>query len=278
VSNKIPQVQKLNYNGEDIGQGFNSDTGLAVGTALDFDPPTGDAPQEADSYLDLVTSHEELMDKIHMSAQLEGRYGFAASAGGKVDFAKSTDYNSSSTFMVAKLELSNDVSRGRNFHLKPELQHILDANQIDVFSTAFGDSFVRAHYNGGEFYAVMRITSVDSKTEAKLATSLHGAFGNPAGGVEFQGELDKNNTNDNTRSEFSVKYYQKAGSGSAEIGVTLSVDEIKTRLRNFPDAVKNHPFPYFIEVATYDTIPIMFPPKEQQDDFLLALADADEKN
>ena len=61
----------------------------------------------------------------------------------------------------------------------------------------------------------------------------------------------------------------------SEIGTTLDVDEIKQRLRDFPDAVKAHPFPYSIEVATYDTIPLPLPTPAQQDAFLLAFTDAE---
>ena len=113
----VAQIRRLNYNGEDVGMGFNSDTGLGVGVALDFTVPAGDVSQEAESDVTIITSHEELMSTLNMSAQLEGHYAFA-SAGGKVDFAKKTQYNSSSTFVVAKMVITNTVSRGKDFKLK----------------------------------------------------------------------------------------------------------------------------------------------------------------
>jgi hypothetical protein len=271
----VAQVRKLNYNGEDIGMGFNSDTGLAIGTCLDFNPPSGDLSQEATSDVTIITSHEDLMSKLHMASELEGHYAFA-SASGKVDYATSTQYNSSSTFVVARMVLANTVSRGRNFKLKPEFQHLLDTDP-DAFNRAFGDSFVRAQYKGGEFYAVMRITSVDSKTESNLAISLQADVQSGAAGGSFKGDLETANKSEKSRSEFTAKFYQKGGAGENEIGTTLDVAEIKTRLHNFPNAVTGHPFPYFIEVATYDTVPLPLPSKEQQDDFLLAISDADSR-
>ncbi len=271
----VAQVRQLNYNGEDIGMGFNSDTGLAVGTCLDFTPPTGDLSQEAESDVTIITSHEDLMSKLHMAAELEGHYAFA-SATGKVDFASSTDYNSSSTFVVARMVLANTVARGKNFKLKADFQHLLDTDPAS-FNKAFGDSFVRAQYRGGEFYAVMRVTSIDSKTESNLAVSLQADVQSGVAGGSFKGDFEKANQSENTHSEFTAKFYQKGGAGESQISTTLDVDEIKTRLHNFPDAVTSHPFPYFIEVATYDTVPLPLPSKEQQDDFLLALSDADEK-
>jgi hypothetical protein len=272
----VAQVRRLNYNGEDIGMGFNSDTGLAVGTALDFTPPQEVLSQEAQSDISIITSHEELMSKLHMSAQLEGRYSFV-SAGGKVDFAKNTQYNSSSTFVVGNMVITNTVSRGKDFRPKAEIQNLLAPGQTDAFERAFGDSFVRAHFKGGEFYAVMRLTSVDAKTESNLAITLHAEAQGAVASGSFQGQLNQANSSENTCTDFSVQFYQKGGAGEDEIGTTLDVEEIKKRLKTFPDAVKNHAFPYFIEVATYDTVPVPVPSKEQQEDFLLALNDADQK-
>jgi hypothetical protein len=272
----IAQVRQLNYNGEDIGMGFNSDTGLGLGVALDFTLSTAALPQEAVADVTIITSSEDLMSSLHMASQLEGRYSFV-SGSLKVDFSKKTQYNSKSTFVVARMVIANTISRGKDFKLKPDLKHLLDTNQMDVFTRAFGDSFVRGHFTGGEFYAVMRLTSVDSKTETNLTLQLHAEFQSGVANADFKGELAKANKDEKTRSEFSVHFYQKGGEGKEEIDTTLDIDEIKRRLHNFPDAVKNHPFPLFIEVATYDTIPLPLPNKEQQEDFLLALADADVK-
>lgn len=272
-STSVAQVRRLNYSGEDIGMGFNSDTGLGVGTALEFELPASQESQETEADVTIITSHEELMSTLHMSAEMEGRYAFST-AGGKVDFAKKTQYNSSSTFVVARMVINNTVKRGRGFRLRPDLQHLLNPDQEETFARAFGDSFVRAHYNGGEFYAVMRVTSVDSRTESQLAVSLHAAVQGGLAAAEFKAQMDQANSSARTRSEFSVHYYQKGGLGREETGATLDVGEIKQRLKDFPEAVRNHPFPYYIEVATYDTVPLPLPTKQQRDDFLLALADA----
>ena len=272
----VAQVRRLNYGGEDIGMGFNSDTGLGIGVALDFTLPPPEISQEVEADVTIVTSHEELMSSLHMSMEVEGRYAFST-AGGKVDFAKKTQYNSTSTFVVARMVITNTVKRGRDFRIKPDLQHLLAPGQLEVFERAFGDSFVRAHYNGGEFYAVMRVTSVDSKTESSLAVSLHAAVQGGIAAADFKAKLESANQSSQTRSEFSVHYYQKGGLGREEAGATLDVAEIKQRLKDFPDAVKNHPFPYYIEVATYDTIPLPLPTKQQREDFLLALTDANTK-
>lgn len=114
---RVPQVRTLLFNNEEIGMGFNSDTGLAVGTALDFDVPTKEPGQEAHATAEFVTSHEALMESLNVSSQAQGRYGFS-SGSAKVKFSKNTSYNSVSTFVVAKMVINNQITRGRNFRIK----------------------------------------------------------------------------------------------------------------------------------------------------------------
>ncbi len=276
MKTKIPQVRVLVFNGEDIGMGFNSDSGLAVGTALAFDPSAEAVTQEANSTAEIVTTHDAMMESLGVSADLKGRYGFA-SGSLKVDFSKKTTFNSVSSFVVAKMVINNRVDRGRNFRIKDDSTKRLLETDRPTFDRAFGDCFVRAQFKGGEFYCVMRITSLDTSVQTDLAISLQAEINGIAAGVSFKGKLDKANQNSQSRSEFFVSFYQKGGSGADEIGTTLSIDEVKARLHNFPTAVANHPFPYEIEVATYDTVPIPLPTKEQEESLLLALADAEQQ-
>jgi hypothetical protein len=276
MAKKIPQVRVLLFNGEGIGMGFNSDSGLAVGTALDFEPPATEPGQEAQASAQIVTTHDSMMEALGVSAEAKGRYGFS-SGSLKVDFSRKTSFNSHSTFVVAKMVINNQVTRGRNFRIRPEARALLDANRHKEFETAFGDSFVRGTFTGGEFFAVMRITSIDTAVQTDLAVTLQAEINGGIAGGAFAGKFTQANTEAHSRSEFHVVFYQKGGTGAEEIGTTLSVDDVKRRLQTLPTAVANHPFPYEIEVATYDTVPIPLPTKEQQEAYLLALADAEQR-
>jgi hypothetical protein len=275
MKTKIPQVRVLVFNGEDIGMGFNSDSGFAVGTALDFDASVAAVSQEANATAEIVTTHDAMMESLGVSAAAKGRYGFA-SGSLKVDFSKKTAFNSVSSFVVAKMVINNSVNRGRNFRIKADASRLLLSDRA-AFDRAFGDCFVRGQFTGGEFYCVMRITSLDTSVQTDLSITLQAEINGLVGGGSFQGNLTKANQNSQSRSEFFVSFYQKGGSGADEIGTTLSIEEVKARLHNFPTAVANHPFPYEIEVATYDTVPIPLPTKEQEESLLLALADAEQK-
>jgi hypothetical protein len=174
----IPQVRLLMSKNKRIGMGCNSDSGLAVGTPFEMDNIDGKADprspgQVVFSTITLINTHEELLKNMGLSVEAEGRYGFF-SAALKAQFAETTSYNSTSTFLMAKVIVQNPFKRGRNFNLTPDANAVLQVpgTGIKTFQTAFGDSFVRGLQTGGEFYAVIRITSVPSRTERDLSASL----------------------------------------------------------------------------------------------------------
>ena len=79
--NEIPQVRRLMANDARIGMGFNSESGLAVGTPFKIDEVVveadPDAPgQDVFSTITLVNSHDELMESLGLDIRAQGRYGF----------------------------------------------------------------------------------------------------------------------------------------------------------------------------------------------------------
>jgi hypothetical protein len=93
----IPQVREILFNDEEIGMGFNSGSGLAVGTALEgFTVPETELGEVVSSSITIVNSHEELMSSMNMSFAAQGRYGFY-SGSAKAQFSDSTNFNSTST-------------------------------------------------------------------------------------------------------------------------------------------------------------------------------------
>jgi hypothetical protein len=60
---RVPQVRRIIFNDEEIGMGFNSESGLAVGTPLEdftIQPTPGATGQEVTASITIVNSHEEL--------------------------------------------------------------------------------------------------------------------------------------------------------------------------------------------------------------------------
>lgn len=275
---RIPQVRRLAFNDESIGMGFNSTSGLAVGSpftdvTVAADPTaTG---QEVLASITIVNSHEELNEKLGMSFSAQGRYGwFSGSA--KAEFADSTSFNSTSTFLVARCVVQNPIRRGRDFRLTPAAESLLDAMQLEQFGRAFGDSFVRGLQTGGEFYAVVRITSVSTSTQQELALTLQAEANALVASGSFKGAFTTANASASTRSEFAATMFQKAGSGSS-ISPTVEIAEVIARYKAFPAIANAAPAAYETLVATYDTLPLPVPTPEEQENFMLALRDARER-
>ncbi len=274
----VAQVRRLAFNDEEIGMGFNSQTGLAVGSALEgFTVQENPAATGAEvtSAISIVSTHEELQESIGLSFQAQGRYGLVAGSA-KASFSEKTNYNSMSTFVVASVVVENPLRRGKNFKITADAKALLDSLQVDKFQRAFGDSFVRGLQTGGEFYAVVRITSVSTSTQTALSAALQAEYNGLVASGSFKLEFESTSQASSTKSEFTSVMYQRAGSG-VEISPTVTIDDVIARFRAFPAIAAGSASAYESEIATYDTIPLPVPTPVEQEAFLEALADAREK-
>ena len=65
------------------------------------------------------------MRRVGMSFEAHGRYGlFAGSA--KAEFSESSNYNSTSTFLVARCIVQNPFRRGKDFRVTQPAQEAAD--------------------------------------------------------------------------------------------------------------------------------------------------------
>lgn len=270
----VPQVRMLAFNNEEIGMGFNSTTGLAVGTCLEgFQIEDGGLGQEVVSSIDFVESHDQLMTTIGFSFEAQGRYGFF-SGGAKAAFSETTNFNSVSTFLVVRVIVKNPLRRGKGFRVIDDpAGRLLTAERLPEFNGAFGDSFVRGLQTGGEFYAVIRITSVSKDVEAKLAASAHAEASGLVASGSFNAALQQANNSESSRSEFIAMMYQNSGEGASS-EPTANIEDVLARFKKFTEIANDRPAAYETEVASYATIPLPVPTATEQEEFLFALRDA----
>jgi PASTA domain len=274
----MPQIFVKEFHNEEIGMGFNSLSGKAVNTALDIGEITENkvAPgQQVQSQIFIVNSHEELMEKMGMSFEAQGRYG-AFSGSLKAQFAESSSFNSTSTFLIARCIVTNSFIRAKNFRVKPEAEALLKSNRFDEFKTAFGDSFVRGLQTGGEFYCIIRITSLDTKKQSDLATTLQAEFNGLAASGSFKAQYNTANTSSSSKSEYMATMYQRGGKGD-QIKPVIEIQEALQRMKDFPTFTLQNPIGYETEIANYNIIPLPLPTPEEQENFTIALRDAREK-
>jgi hypothetical protein len=277
----IDQIRLVTFNDEEIGMGFNSQSGDAVGTPFvgDCKPVQSliSSGQVVDASIQILTSQEELMNSMNMTFEAQGRYGsFSGSA--KAKFSETTKYNSSSTFLVARCVVKNPITRGREFVLREDVAILLKSSppRNDDFYAAFGDSFVRGLQTGGEFYAVIRITSKSSSTQSKLSTTLQAEFNGLSASGSFKAGFAEANKSTKTESEYTATMFQVSGIG-IETAPTCTVEEVLQRYKTFSSIAKNSPVAYQSELATYNTVPIPLPCYEEEESYLEALRDTREQ-
>src|SRR5262249_31449937 len=162
----MPQeIKKIPFSGQLIGQGYNSDTGETVGTALEIDSVFEDSStdaQTASTAFELVETQDSLLESLGVSASVDGRIGLF-SGGAKMTFSESHAVNSHSTYIAGRSFIQNAIRHGKGFRLTQEAKALLDAGRLDEFKKAFGDKFVRSLGTGGEFCVIARVTSVSDE-------------------------------------------------------------------------------------------------------------------
>jgi hypothetical protein len=177
--------------------------------------------------------------------------------------------------VVARCVVESALKRGKNFRVTDDAAQLLERGH-DEFSTVFGDSFVRGLHTGGEFYCVVRVTSVSPAKQNELAAMVHAAFNGLFTGAEVKAAFEKAHKDAHTRAELSMTMYQKPGTGP-QISLVVTIEDVVNRYRTFPEIAHNDPAAYETELVSYNTLGLPLPPLEEREDFLFALRDAREK-
>jgi hypothetical protein len=133
--------------------------------------------------------------------------------------------------------------------------------------------FVRSLKTGGEFYVVARITSASDSHQSKVSASLHAEYNGLAAAGSFKAAFETAMAETQGRTEVTVVMNQAGGIGSQASFTGPDAAKILERLSQFPQAVREHPVGYEVELATYDTIPLPIPTPEESEARDLVLAD-----
>ena len=240
--------------GMELGLGFDDLTGAVRSlAAIDFDAPGAaaeDLGMTGHYDTSLVRTAEELYESLGVSVAAEGRYGlFSASA--KVDFAESSRFSSTATFLVARAKVDKAFTRARNPRPVDDAKQLVKDGRMDDFRNRYGDHFIGGVKSGGEFVAVLSITSQRVEDEQRLAMSLKAGMDGLAFGGSMSAEVESQVRELRERSEIRVSIYQRGGTG-AQISYTGSVEEVLERLRTFATSVEQNPSAFEVQIASYD--------------------------
>lgn len=271
----MKQTKVVAFNDHQIGQGYNSQTQERVGTPLIVEK-SGEDPltdgQKVDNSFELVTTQESLMTALGIDVSVDARYGLF-SGGAKMSFAENHAVNSFSSYLVARCLVQNATRYGQGFRLTPEAKALLDSQRLADFQTAYGDMFVRSLKTGGEFYAIVRVTSTSSQDQQSVSASLQAEYNGLAASGSFSAAF-KDST-ERTHGETSVTVWtsQAGGQGDQASYTGQEAAQVIARMKEFPGIVHQHAAGCLAELATYNTIPLPLPTEEELEAREMALRD-----
>ena len=263
------------FSGHVIGEGFNSDTVERVGTALDVGR-TGEDPiapgQTADFRFQMLTSQASLEKALNIGAELEARYALF-SGGAKFSFAESSAVNSTSTYILASCRVTNALRFGSDFRPNDSADRLIRKGNIEDFKKAFGDRFTQALHTGGEFQALVRITSSNVSHQRNISASLHGELNGLAFGGSFQASLQTAQKDTQSHTEVTVEVHQTGGVGDQIKIPGTEANRIREHMNRFAAAAHENAAAYEAELLTYDALALPFPPVMELEDRRFVLDD-----
>lgn len=274
---ELPVRQRIvvPFTGHVIGEGFNSDAVERVGTAL-VAGRVGDDPlapgQTAVFKFQMLTSQASLEKALNIGAEVEARYALF-SGGAKFSFAESSAVNSTSTYIVASCVVTNALRFGSDFRPNDSAQALIKAGDREGFKAAFGDRFTQALHTGGEFHALVRITSSNVEHQRQIAASLHAELNGLAFGGGFKASLQKAQTDVQSHTELDIQIHQTSGVG-AQIQIPgTDADRIRDYMNRFATAAHESAAAYEAELLTYESLALPFPPPMELEERRVVLED-----
>lgn len=243
--------------GMDYGTGFDlldgSIDGLTVLPGL-VTTPTNAPGQTVIYAVDIVQSFEELYKSIGIDVSVSGHFAlFQGSA--KFDYANSTSFNSQSTFFTARCVVTNPFTQCLNAQLIPDGNgfNLLTKGRTKDFTKAYGDGFVRGLQTGGEFFAVISVTSSTREEQESVAAAIQVSYGSIFASVDGKASIDDQTKARVSKSRVLISTYQRGGDGDSQ-SITTDIESVMNRIKMFPAVARAQPVPYSAQIARYYTI------------------------
>ncbi|TKH17158.1 hypothetical protein FC697_22480 [Bacillus wiedmannii] len=242
--------------GMDLGLGIDDLTG-SVGSlpAVNFteiEEAVGEEGMEAVYDTSLVNSSEQMYHSLGIDVNAEGRYGLFT-AEGKFSFAEKSQFNSTSTFLVARADIQNAFKRVKNPSPTQDAQDLKRDGDTETFRKRYGDLFIRGVKSGGEYIAILSITNKVQQDQRDLGIALKASFDSIVAGGSLSVAIQEKISRLKSNSEVRVSIYQRGGVRE-QISYTGTVEEVMERIKTFATVVNQNPKAYSVQTASYDTL------------------------
>jgi hypothetical protein len=169
--------------------------------------------------------------------------------------------------------VTNALRFGSDFTPNASAAPLISQDDIEGFKRAFGDRFTQALHTGGEFYALVRITSSDVTHQSRIAASLHAELNGLAFGASFKSSLEDAQNDTRSHTEVDIQIHQTGGVGEQIQIPGTEADRIREHMNRFAAAAHQNAAAYEAELLTYDTLALPFPPLMELEDRLFVLED-----
>jgi hypothetical protein len=245
----LVQIEVPYKKGYDFGIGADLATGSPMGRVV------GPIFSEVRSASGATTKFE--ITRIHSTSELETKLGinveasYGCSAFGGVsarfDYAKSSKIQSSSLFMAITANVELAFESIDEPTLTPEATQIV--NRSDVFSSRYGNMFVRGIGRGGLFVGVIQIDTSSSEDSESISAELEGSYGlfSASAKTKFE-EIQKKH-----HSETRISVYHEGGPIDLmmkDLADPAQLYEMLQQwLKSFQDDPDRNAKPYYVTLA-----------------------------
>jgi hypothetical protein len=217
-----------------------------------------------------VDTFSQMTTSLGISASASGGVGlFSASA--RMDFAKSTNINDSSLYLMVIVKVTKAFQSIPQPGISTAAAGLLSNAQMTQFQDQYGDMFVRGMLTGGLFYGVIQVTTHDQQDKSSLSIALKGSYA----AFSASGAFDTNFQQSISSRQTSVYCYTEGG----KLGtLPHTIPELMTAAQSFYDTVDNNPVPHSVLLDPYSILPLPAPPNyidlQHQKDVLTECATA----
>jgi hypothetical protein len=177
------------------GSGFDSVAGNVRGDCvLRTEPelPLRVLGQEVEFKIRQITSSAELAKELSISASasLKSQFG---SVSAKASYASQQNVNQFSIYLIAQVRVTNPARRLRDVKLTDEAWNLLEVKGAEEFRKRCGDEFLSGITTGGEYLAILQITtrSEEEKQEVSVSVRAKGVGGSWKAGADFKSSLEQ---------------------------------------------------------------------------------------
>ena len=268
VTQASPASRSVPYSeGLDYGVGIDSPSGTALNVAVTGDPSQipNAGGQVFDYMMNELTSEEDLQTALSISVEANGGIGvFSASA--RMDYAKSCQMNSSSVFLLVRIQVTNAFTMIKQPGISPAAATLLANGNVTAFQQQYGDMFVRGLQTGGCFYGVIEIETKSETDKQTVSASVSAAYGLFGGSGSFSSSFTQ------TVSSRNVKVTCYLEGGTIPDPVPTTVEALMSAASTWPQTVANKAVPYTALLDGYSVLPLPSPPNyidlQQEQDVL----------